>query len=263
MSSTDSATAGRLFDLTGKHAVITGGGSGIGLAMCRLFSRQGAQLTVLDLDADAAERALAQAGVVGATVRRCNVAEYAEVTAALAGFTEVHILVNNAGIAHVGSLDTTTVEDLDRVYGVNVRGVFNCSKAVLPAMRAAGGGAILNVASVASVVGIPDRVAYSTSKGAVLALTLSTAKDLVGQKIRCNAIAPARVHTPFVDAFLARNYPGQEAEMFAKLAATQPIGRMGTPEEVAALALYLCSDEAAFVTGACFPIDGGFISLNN
>jgi NAD(P)-dependent dehydrogenase (short-subunit alcohol dehydrogenase family) len=124
-------------------------------------------------------------------------------------------------------------------------------------------GVILNMASIAALVGLPDRLAYSVTKGAVHAMTLSVAKDYLAYNIRCNSISPARVHTPFVDGFIAKNYPGQEAEMFARLAATQPIGRMGSPEEIAALALYLCSDEAGFVTGCDYPIDGGFVKLNN
>jgi NAD(P)-dependent dehydrogenase (short-subunit alcohol dehydrogenase family) len=125
------------------------------------------------------------------------------------------------------------------------------------------GGAILNIASIASSVGIPDRFAYSMTKGAVVGMTLSTAKDYINNNIRCNCISPARVHTPFVDGFIAKNYPGKEKEMFEKLSKTQPIGRMAQPEEIANLVLYLCSDEASFITGCDYPIDGGFIKLNN
>ena len=130
-------------------------------------------------------------------------------------------------------------------------------------MQARGEGAIVNIASVAATVGIADRFAYSMTKGAVVSMTLSVAKDYATHGVRCNAISPARVHTPFVDGFLAKTYPGREAEMFAKLAATQPIGRMGRPEEVADLALFLCSDEASFITGSDYPLDGGFIRLNS
>jgi 2-keto-3-deoxy-L-fuconate dehydrogenase len=146
---------------------------------------------------------------------------------------------------------------------VNVKGVYNTLKAAIPQMKINGGGAILNMASIAGLVGIPDRFAYSMSKGAVLSMTMATAKDYLSHNIRCNSISPARIHTPFVDGFLEKNYPDNKAEMFAKLSKTQPIGRMGTPEEVAALALYLCSDEAGFITGCDYPIDGGFLKLNN
>jgi NAD(P)-dependent dehydrogenase (short-subunit alcohol dehydrogenase family) len=175
-------------------------------------------------------------------------------------FGRLDILVNNAGIAQVGDLMATSEEDLDRVYRVNVKGVYLCSRAALPSMLAQGGGVILNVASIASLIGVPERFAYSMSKGAVLTMTLSTAVDYVKRNIRCNCICPARIHTPFVDGYVASHYPGREAETLARLAAYQPVGRMGRPDEVAALALYLCSDEAAFVTGAAYPIDGGVLA---
>ncbi|MGA1772314.1 MAG: SDR family NAD(P)-dependent oxidoreductase, partial [Flavobacteriaceae bacterium] len=154
-------------------------------------------------------------------------------------------------------------EDLDRLYAVNIKGVYNCAKAVVPFMKKNKGGVIINMASIASSVGIPDRFAYSMTKGAVLTMTYSIARDYVEDQIRCNCIAPARVHTPFVDGFIKKNYPGDEAAVFAKLSKTQPIGRMGQPQEIADLALYLCSDEARFITGSNFPIDGGYITLNS
>jgi 2-keto-3-deoxy-L-fuconate dehydrogenase len=166
-------------------------------------------------------------------------------------------------VAHIGKADTTEEADFDRIFRINIKGVYNCLYATIPHFKANGGGVILNMASVAASVGIPDRFAYSMSKGAVLTMTLSVAKDYLADKIRCNCISPARVHTPFVDGFIAKNYPGQEAEMFEKLSKTQPIGRMAEPQEVGALALYLCSDEAGFVTGCDYPIDGGFVRLNN
>jgi NAD(P)-dependent dehydrogenase (short-subunit alcohol dehydrogenase family) len=174
----------------------------------------------------------------------------------------IHILVNNAGIAHIGNAETTAEADFDRIFSVNVKGVYNCLHAVLPYMKTNGGGVVLNMASIAATLGLNDRFAYSMSKGAVLSMTLSVAKDYLPHNIRCNCISPARVHTPFVDGFLAKNYPGQEADMFAKLSAAQPIGRMGTPTEVAALALYLCSDEAGFITGNDYLIDGGVVRLS-
>jgi len=182
---------------------------------------------------------------------------FAEIEAQL---HKLDLLVNCAGIAHVGSVMTTTEADFDRVYEVNVKGVFLCSKAGVDIMLRNGGGVILNMASIASHIGIPDRFAYCMSKGAVLLMTKSIAVDYVKKGIRCNCISPARVHTPFVDGFLKANYPGREDEMLAKLAEYQPIGRMGQPAEVAALALYLCSDEASFVTGQDFAIDGGVMA---
>ena len=175
-------------------------------------------------------------------------------------FGPLDILVNSAGVAHVGTVEQTTEADFDRVYAVNVKGVYNCLKVGVVAMKGRGG-VILNVASVAATVGIADRFAYSMSKGAVLTMTLSVARDYIHQDIRCNCISPARVHTPFVDGFLARNYPGREAEVFDQLAKTQPIGRMGKPSEIAELALFLCSDAASFITGSDYPIDGGFLTL--
>ena len=144
-----------------------------------------------------------------------------------------------------------------------MKGAYNCLFAAIPLMKKSGGGAILNLASIVAIVGVADRFAYSMSKGAVYAMTLSVAKDYLADNIRCNSISPARVHTPFVDGFIAKNYPGQEKEMFEKLSKTQPVGRMATPEDIAAIALYLCSDEASFVTGNDYPIDGGFIKLNS
>jgi len=175
----------------------------------------------------------------------------------------IDILVNNAGIGFVGNVEQTTEEDFDRLYRVNVKGVYNCVKAVIPFMKKKKNGVIINMASIASSVGLSDRFAYSMTKGAVLTMTYSIAKDYLEYNIRCNSISPARVHTSFVDDFIAKNYPGREQEMFNNLSKTQPIGRMGQPQEIANLALYLCSDEAAFITGTDFPIDGGFIKLNN
>ena len=183
--------------------------------------------------------------------------------ATFAQIGKLDILVNNAGIAHVGKADTTPEADFDRIINVNVKGVYNCLYAAIPQLRISGGGIILNMASIAALVGLPDRFVYSTAKGAVMAMTLSVARDYMAENIRCNSISPARVHTPFVDGFIAKNYPGNEAVMFDKLSKSQPIGRMARPEEIAALALYLCSDEASFITGCDYPIDGGFVKLNN
>ena len=253
-----------MFELNNKKAVITGGGSGIGKAIAKLFARQGAAVHIIDRDAAACEGAVSEirdeGGVVAA--HACDVTRQAEVATCFAAIGPIGILVNNAGIAHIGKADTTSEEDFDRVIDVNVKGVYNCLHAGIPQLRANGGGVIVNMASVAAWVGIKERFAYSTAKGAVMAMTLSVAKDYLEDGIRCNSISPGRVHTPFVDGFLAKNYPGREAEMFAQLSKTQPIGRMASSEEVAALALYLCSDEGAFITGSDYPIDGGFITLN-
>ncbi|MFN8573134.1 MAG: glucose 1-dehydrogenase [Gemmatimonadaceae bacterium] len=246
--------------LTGRTAIVTGGSSGIGQAIAILFAARGAAVTILDTSpADTTLRAITDAGGQ-ATYLACDVTNQSAVDLAFDTVGTLDVLVNSAGVAHIGTVEQTTEADLDRVYAVNVKGVYNCLRAGVRAMKGRGG-AILNLASVASTVGIADRFAYSMSKGAVLTMTLSVARDYIDQKIRCNCVAPGRVHTPFVDGYLARTYPGREAEMFEKLARTQPIGRMGQPHEIAELALFLCSDAASFITGSNFPIDGGFVSL--
>jgi len=179
----------------------------------------------------------------------------------LASENPLHILVNSAGVSHIGKLESTSEAEFDRIFQVNVKGTYNCMHAVIDAMKTSGG-VILNMASIAATAGLADRFAYSMSKGAVLSMTLSVARDYLAHNIRCNCISPARVHTSFVDGYLKKNYPGLEQEMFRALSQTQPIGRMGKPEEVAALALFLCSDEAAFITGTDYPIDGGFFNLH-
>ena len=254
-----------MFQLNNKKAIVTGGGSGIGKAVCLLFGKSGAHVFVADLNKEAAEKTVEEITASGgnATAMPVNVADQEEVVKASAETGGVDVLVNSAGVSHIGKVETTTAEDFDKVFSVNVKGVYNCLYAAIPLMKQNGGGVILNLASIASSVGIPDRFAYSMSKGAVLAMTLSTAKEYIKDNIRWNCISPARVHTPFVDGFLAKNYPGKEAEMFEKLSQTQPIGRMAKPDEIAALILYLCSNEASFITGCDYPIDGGFIKLNN
>ena len=254
-----------MFSLKNKKAIITGGGSGIGKAISVLFAKQGAEVHILELSLDSAQTTVDEIKANGDKVfaHTCNVANHQEVLEVFEKIGTINILINNAGIAHVGRVDTTPEADFDRVMNVNVKGVYNCLHASIPQFRKSGGGVILNLASIACWVGIPDRFAYSTAKGAVMAMTLSVAKDYIHENIRCNSISPARVHTPFVDGFLAKNYPGHEEEMFRKLSATQPIGRMGKPEEIATLALFLCSDESSFITGSDYPIDGGFIKLNN
>lgn len=254
-----------MFSLQNKKAVVTGGGSGIGRAIATLFAKQGAEVHILDLTLESAQEAVEDIKKIGGIVfsHACNVANQKEVVAAFEAIGNIHILINNAGIANVGKVDTTSESDFDRVMEVNVKGVYNCLYAAIPQFRLSKGGVILNMASIAAWVGIQDRFAYSTAKGAVMAMTLSVARDYIGENIRCNSISPARVHTPFVDGFISKNYAGKEAEMFEKLSQSQPIGRMGKPDEIATLALFLCSDEAGFITGSDYPIDGGFIKLNN
>jgi|SRR5688572_5874537 len=254
-----------MFRLDNKIGVITGGGSGIGKAIAKLFAKQGATVHILEWNTgtadETAEEITKDKGK--SIVHKCNVADQKEVLSVFAKIGAIDILVNNAGIAHIGKADNTSEEDFDKVISVNVKGVYNCIHAAIPQIKRSRGGCIINMASIAAQVGIPDRFAYSTAKGAVMAMTLSVAKDYLLENIRCNSISPARVHTPFVDGFLKNNYPGKEEEMFEKLSKTQPIGRMGTPDEIAALALYLCSDEACFITGCDYLIDGGFVKLNN
>jgi 2-keto-3-deoxy-L-fuconate dehydrogenase len=254
-----------MFSLKNKHAVITGGGSGIGRAISLLFAQQGATVHIIELNADAAAQTIEEIKNNGGSAfgYTADISKQSQVLDVFKQIGRVDVLVNNAGIAHVGSLEGTTESDLDRIYNVNVKGAYNALYAAIPVMKANGGGVILNMASIAAIVGITDRFAYSMSKGAIMAMSLSVARDYLTDNIRCNTISPARVHTPFVDGFIAKNYAGREDEMFEKLSKSQPIGRMGKPEEVAALALYLCSDEAGFITGCDYPIDGGFIKLNN
>jgi NAD(P)-dependent dehydrogenase (short-subunit alcohol dehydrogenase family) len=244
-------------------AVVTGAGSGIGRATALQLASDGYDVRIFELSAEAAGETLdllQKAGGTGA-IQTVDVSSTESVRAAFAGLTRLDVLVNNAGIAHIGNVLNTSPEDLDRIYQINVRGAYHCLHFGIPVMLKNGGGSIVNLASIASKVGIPDRFAYSMSKGAVFSMTLSVARDFVDKGIRCNCVCPARVHTPFVDGFIAKNYPGQEAEMFAKLSAGQPIGRMGEPEEIATLIAFLCSNKAAFITGSAYDIDGGFTLL--
>lgn len=246
---------------------MTGAASGIGLAIARKFAANGASVHVLDINREAAQNAIQPILNDGNRARAhgCDVTRQQEVDAAFGEIfrlEQIHILVNNAGIAHVGSLEKTSESDFDRIFQVNVKGYYNCMRAIVEHMKSHGGGTILNMASVAAWTGLADRFAYSMSKGAVAAMTYSVARDYLQYGIRCNSISPARVHTPFVDGYLRQNYPGREKEMFEKLSYTQPIGRMAMPEEIASLALFLCSDEAAFITGTDYPIDGGFLNLH-
>jgi NAD(P)-dependent dehydrogenase (short-subunit alcohol dehydrogenase family) len=253
-----------MFNLTGKTAIITGGGSGIGSAISLLFAKQGATVHIIELSQQNGAETLAQVNSTGgkAFVHACDVSRQDQVLDTFKTVGHADILVNNAGIAHIGKADTTTETDFEKVFNVNVKGAYNCLYAAIPLMKAKGG-AIVNMASIAAKVGITDRFAYSMSKGAIYAMTLSVARDYITEGIRCNSISPARVHTPFVDGFIAKNYAGKEQEMFERLSKSQPIGRMAQPEEIAAMALYLCADESAFITGNDYAVDGGFIKLNN
>lgn len=254
------------FNLSGKKAIVTGGGSGIGKAIAIALAGHGAEVAILDLNKKNGQNVADTIGTSGgkAVYIYCDVSDIESVNGAFntaAGVKHLDILVNNAGIAHIGSVIDTSSDEFDTIYKVNVKGVFHCLKAGVDKMKSRGG-SIINISSIAAHVGLSDRFAYSMSKGAVHAMTLSVAKDYLSDKIRCNSIAPGRVHTPFVDGFLADKYPGKEKEMFEVLSKTQPIGRMGKPEEIGSLAIYLCSDEASFITGSCISIDGGFITLN-
>jgi len=253
-----------MFRLDGKLAAVTGGGSGIGRAVAKVFAKQGATVHIIDLSAENAQQVLDEIEAAGgkAFTHACDVSNQRQVIEIFQKIGAINILVNNAGIAHVGNVENTTEEDFEKVFRVNVKGVYNCLHAVVPIMKANGGGCIVNLSSIAALVGLSDRFAYSMSKGAVHAMSLSVAKDYLHANIRSNTISPARVHTPFVDGFISKNYPGKEQEMFEKLSKSQPIGRMGNVDEIANLILYLSSDEASFITGNDYSIDGGFVKLN-
>jgi len=251
-----------------KVALITGGASGIGKSICLRLALKKIKILVVDLNLEAAQETADEIINSGGSAEAyaVDVSNNQQILALFKNINEEHtidILINNAGIAHIGNIEQTSESDLDRLYNINVKGVYNCISGVIDAMKAQEKGIIINMASVASSVGIADRFAYSMTKGAVLTMTYSVAKDYISNGIRCNCISPGRVHTPFVDNFLENNYPDNKEEMFEKLSKTQPIGRMGTPDEIAALVDYLCSDDAAFITGSNFPIDGGFVTLNN
>jgi NAD(P)-dependent dehydrogenase (short-subunit alcohol dehydrogenase family) len=255
-----------VFRLEKKIAFVTGAGSGIGESIARLFAQQGAHVVLADLREDAAQQVAREIQEAGgsARVQLLDVAEEYQVKAAIEQVAALEgrldILVNNAGISHVGSLLETSLEDWERLMRVNARGVFLCAREGVRQMLAQSphGGTIINMASVSAMIGIERRLPYCASKGAVLALTRSIAIDFAMQGIRCSAICPGTVQTPFVEGYLARNFVGHEDEVRQQLHARQPIGRMGQPDEIAYAALYLASDEAAFVTGSAFVIDGGW-----
>jgi NAD(P)-dependent dehydrogenase (short-subunit alcohol dehydrogenase family) len=254
-----------MFLLHQKTAVVTGGGSGIGKEVCIVLAKQGAKVYVVDLSEQSVNETVdiikkeggeGKSIVIDVTNQKALMAAYNTIEA-------IHILVNCAGISHIGNATSTEEQDFEKIFNVNVKGVYNSLHAAIPIMQKTGGGAIVNISSIVAKVGVSDRFAYGMSKGAVHAMTLSVAKDFIKDNIRCNSISPGRVHTPFVDGFLKKNYPGKEAEMFDKLSKTQPIGRMGKPIEIAHQVLYLCSDEASFITGSDYAIDGGYVTLNS
>jgi len=258
----------RLFSLKNKVAIVTGGGKGIGESICKIFAQQGAIVHILDIDKDNGLRVSMQIrNTKGKAVfHHIDLTKHKKLGKLFKKIYKkegsLDILVNNAGIAHIGNVEKTTPDDLDKLYAVNVKSVYSCLHYGVKYMKKSSGGAIVNLASIASVIGLADRFAYSATKGAIYTMTFSVAKDYIQDRIRCNAVGPARVHTPFVDGYLKQHYPGKEKEMFETLSKTQPIGRMGKPDEVAQLITYLCSDEAGFVTGSFYPIDGGFLTLN-
>ncbi|MGB0579817.1 MAG: SDR family NAD(P)-dependent oxidoreductase [Limisphaerales bacterium] len=256
-----------MFSLADKTAIVTGGGSGIGQAISQVFAKAGATVEIFEMNEDAAASTVAEIEAAGgkANAVKCDVSSEDDVRAKIDDVAQrngaLNILVNNAGIASIGDAISTTEEEFDRIYSVNVKGVRNCLHVGIPKLIEAGGGAVLNMASTVSLMGIDDRFAYSMSKGAVLTMTYSVARDYLDDKVRCNCICPARIHTPFVDGYLDKNYPDNREEMFEKLSQAQPIGRMGKPVEVAYAALFLCSDEASFITGNAYPVDGGTINV--
>ena len=254
--------------LENRTAVVTGGGSGIGYSVCTRLASEGAKVVLLDLDLVAAEKTASEIISTGGSAKAyaCDVSDRKMVKSVVDHVltsTNIDILINNAGIGHVGNLENTSEEDFDRLYNVNVKGIFNMLSAVIPAMKSRQQGVVVNLASIASSVGIEDRFAYSMTKGAVLTMTYSIARDYINDGIRSNCVSPGRVHTPFVDSYLDKNYPDNREEMFEQLSKSQPIGRMAQAEEIAGLIAYLCSDEASFITGTNVPIDGGFVTLNN
>ena len=247
------------FRLDGRHALVTGAASGIGECTARELVRAGAFVWIADINLDAAEKLARELGAARAI--HLDVTSVESVAAARAQVDRLDLLVNNAGIGHVGSIETTEPEDFDRLLDVNVRGVYRTTRAFLPLLLAAQKGervgAIVNIASVAGQVGIKQRFAYCTTKGAVIAMTRQLAVEYP-KTLRVNAVCPGTVETPFVEGYLEKFHKENKEEMRAELRARQPVGRLGRPEEVAWMVRYLASDEAAFVNGACIAIDGGW-----
>jgi len=239
------------YNLKDKNIIVTGGSSGIGESIIDLLLENHGTVINIDINNNSKTKT-----IISDITKNKDVEKVVNSVP-----DKIDILINNAGIGLVGNIENTNEKDFDKIFEVNVKGLFNITKALIPRMKK-DGGTIINMASTAAIVGLDDRFAYSASKGAVMSMTNSIAKDYISFGIRCNSISPGRVHTPFVDSYLEKFYPDNKKEMFEKLSKTQPLGRMAKPSEVASLVLYLCSDEASFVTGSDFQIDGGFVKLN-
>jgi len=260
MSSSADPQSSQAFSLRGRHALVTGGASGIGEATVKELVRAGAFVAIADINLSAAESLCTSLG--SSQALHLDVTSPQSISAAVAQLERLDILVNNAGIGHVGSIEQTEPEDFDRLLNVNVRSVYLVTRAFLPLLLTASGdggpvGTVVNIASVAGLVGIKQRFAYCTTKGAVVAMTRQLAVEYP-KTLRVNAICPGTVETPFVEGYLEKFHSHNKEEVRAELRARQPIGRLGRPEEVASMVRYLASDEAAFITGSLFAIDGGW-----
>jgi len=247
------------FRLDGRRALVTGGASGIGEQTVRALAGAGASVVIADLDHDAAQKLAAEIGA-DTSVVQMDIADQDSVQTSFAGIDALDILVNNAGIGHVGDIEETSLEDWQRLFRVNVDGVFLVTKQALPLLLASEHGSVVNLGSVAGLVAVKKRFAYCATKGAVVALTRQLAAEYAG-KLRVNCVCPGTVHTPFVEGYLEKFHKHEKDKVRAEVHARQPIGRMGKPEEIGHMILYLCSDEAEFVTGSTLTIDGGWTAL--
>lgn len=254
--------ANNQFHLQNKTAIVTGGGSGIGAAIAELFASVGAKVYVGDINLEAAQAQHVNSEFADRiTVQHCDIANAESVKGFVDGITATHtveVLVNNAGMGLVGTINQTAEEDLDRLYNINVKGTFFVTKALMPHFMAQKSGVIVNMASICGLIGVPDRFAYCMSKFAIVGMTKSMAMDHAKDNIRVNCICPGRIATPFMFDRI-NEYPDPDA-IRADMDASQPLGRMGVPDEVAAVALYLASDASSFVTGACESVDGGWFA---
>jgi NAD(P)-dependent dehydrogenase (short-subunit alcohol dehydrogenase family) len=243
------------FRLDGRRALVTGGASGIGEATCRALTAAGATVTIVDVDRPRAE--FLASTLPGATVLTLDISDESAVATALSGIPALDILVNNAGIGLVGTIEETAAADLDRLFRVNVAGPYLVTRALMPQLLASPAGSIVNLGSVAGLVGIKRRFAYCATKGAVVAMTRQLAVEYAG-RLRINCICPGTVDTPFVEGYIEKYHAHEKEKIRAELNQRQPVGRLGKPDEIAHMVLYLCSPEAAFVTGSVVTIDGGW-----